>query len=141
MKNNKTVKRQIFGLIYTFLFIASVFTGSPAANSNLVSLAGKWTGSFQTPGPSGSLEVTLTKSEDKWNGEVKIEGPGRKILTKPAQNIKVEGENLTFMIEIVGAEMTFTGKFKDEKLSGGLEAMEDGVTVARGSWELIRSEK
>lgn len=141
MKHNKTVKRQIFGLIYTFLFIASVVTGSFAANSNSVSLAGKWTGTFQTPGPSGLLEVVLTSVEGKWNGEVKIEGPGRKILTKPAQNLKVEGENLTFMIEIVGAEMTFTGNLKDGKLSGGLEAVEDGTTLARGSWELTRSEK
>jgi hypothetical protein len=141
MKQKKNIKRQIFGLIITFLFMASVFTEAFAASSDSVSLAGNWAGSFQTPGPSGSLQITLTNSENKWNAEVKIEGPGHKIVAKPAQNLKIEGENLTFMIELVGAEITFTGKLKDGKLSGGLEAVQEGKTVGMGSWEMSRQEK
>lgn len=141
MRPNKTATKQIIGLIYAFLLISTTLTGAFAANKNTTSLAGNWKGSFQTPGPSGSLEVTINNSDNKWSGEVKIEGPGRKILSKPAQNLKVEGENLTFMIEIVGAEITFTGKLKDGKLSGGLEGVEDGKTIVMGSWELTRSEK
>jgi hypothetical protein len=141
MRNNKTVKRKILGITYTFLFIASVFTSVFASTGSSSSLAGNWTGSYQTPGPSGSVEIKLTNSENKWSGEIKFEGPGHKIVSKPAQKLKVEGENLTFMIELIGAEITFTGKLKDGKLSGGLEAVEDGKTVAMGSWEVTRSEK
>lgn len=141
MKNNKTVKRQILGSTYTFLFIASVFTGVFTAAASPTSLAGNWSGSYQTPGPSGAVEIKLTNSESKWSGEITFEGPGHKIVSKPAQRLKVEGENLTFMIELIGAEITFTGKLKDGKLSGGLEAVEDGKTVAMGSWEVARSEK
>jgi hypothetical protein len=141
MKRNETVKRQIFGLIYAFLFVAAVFAGTAAAQDGAASLAGDWSGSFQTPGPSGALEIALTETENKWSGAVKIEGPGHKILTKPAQNLKIEGEDLTFMIEMVGAEITFTGKFKDGKLTGRLEAVQNGQTVAMGSWEVTRSPK
>jgi hypothetical protein len=141
MRQNQTVKRQIFGLIYTFLFVAAIFTGTIAAQDKPISLAGNWSGSFQTPGPSGSLEIALANIENKWSGQVKIEGPGNKILTKTAQNIKVEADKLSFMIELVGAEVTFTGKLTDGKLAGELEALQNGKTVGMGSWEMTRSEK
>jgi hypothetical protein len=139
MRPNQTMKQRKFGFIYTFLLIAAISVSTFAATNDAI--VGQWRGTFQTPGPTGALELVLTNAENKWSGEVKIEGPGHKILTKSAQKIKVEGENLTFMIEIVGAEMTFTGKLKDGKLTGELEAVENGKTVAMGSWELIRSEK
>ena len=103
MRQNQRMKKTIFGLIYTFLFIAAAFTGIIAAQDNRVSLAGSWSGTFQTPGPSGSLEIALANTENNWSGEVKIEGPGRKILTKSAENLKVEAEKLVFMIELGGA--------------------------------------
>jgi hypothetical protein len=142
MKNNKTAVRQIFGLINTFLFMALIFTF--AANAASGTLAGHWAGSFQTPGPAGSLEITLTQKENDWIGEVKIEGPGNKILTKDAQNLKVEDRKIVFMIEIGGAEITFTGDLgdlKEGKLVGELVATEDGKTVGMGSWEMARSGK
>lgn len=140
MRQNQIVKRQIFGLIYAIIFVASIFSGTIAAKDNPVSLAGIWNGSFQTPGPSGSLEIALTNTENKWNGEVKIQISENKILTKPARNIKVEGEKLAFMIELMGAEVTFTGKLDDGKLTGELEALQDGKTVGMGSWEMMRSQ-
>lgn len=141
MRQNQTITNRVFNFICAFLLVAGIFATAFAAYDNTASLAGQWRGSFQTPGPSGALEIVLTNSENKWTGEVKIEGPGRKILTKPAQNLKVETENLTFMIEIMGAEVTFTGKLKDGKLTGGLEAHENGKTVGMGSWEMTRVQK
>jgi hypothetical protein len=141
MRQNQTVKKQIFGLMHVFLCFAAVFAGTIAAQDDRVSLAGVWNGSFQTPGPAGSLEIALTEAENKWSGEVKIEGPGNKILTKPARNIKVEGDKLAFMIELMGAEVTFTGKLADGKLTGGLEALQDGKTVGMGSWEMRRAKQ
>lgn len=141
MKTNNTVAKQIFGFINTLLFIALVFTKVVTANDNPSALAGHWSGRFQTPGPAGMLEITLIEKENAWSGEVKIEGPGHKIFTKPAQNIKVEGEKLTFMIELVGAEITFTGNLKDGKLTGELAVVEDGKTIGMGSWQMARAEK
>lgn len=141
MRQNQTGKRQILGLFYSILFITSIFTIASAGQGNPISMDGNWKGSYQTPGPSGSLEIKLTNKENKWSGEVKIEGPGHKIIVKSVQNLKVDGDNLAFMIELVGAEITFSGKLKEGKLLGGLEAVEDGKTVGMGSWEMSRLEK
>jgi hypothetical protein len=141
MRQNQTIKKRSFILIYAFLFVAALFIGTVAAKDDSISIIGNWSGLYQTPGPSGSLEITLTDIESKLSGEVKIEGPGSKILTKPAQNLKVDGNNIKFMIEIMGAEITFSGKLKDGKLTGELEAVENGKTVGMGSWEMTHSQR
>jgi hypothetical protein len=140
MNRNQTFSKQIFALIFTFLFTVSVFAGTVSTDSS-PSLTGQWIGSFQTPGPTGLLEITLTNNENKWSGEVKIQGPGGKIFTKPAQKLEVGGETLTFMIEMVGAEITFKGKLKEGKLIGELEAVDNGKIVGMGSWEMSPAKK
>ena len=142
MKNNKRTARQTFGFINIFLFIALVFTGAAlAANFDPTDLAGNWKGNFQTPGPAGALEITLVQKENDWSGEVKIEGPGSRILTKTAQNLKVENKKIVFMIELGGAEVTFTGNLREDKLVGELVATQEGKTVGMGSWDMSRAEK
>jgi hypothetical protein len=141
MKSNKQATLNLFDLRKVFIFIILASTMITAAWGNTETFAGRWTGTFQTPGPSGLLEINLIKNENDWSGAVKIEGPGGKILNKQAQNINVEGEKLIFMIELAGAEITFTGSLKDEKLTGELVGAEDGKTVARGSWQLSRPAK
>ncbi len=139
MKQNQTARRRMFGLFCAFLFAAAVFAGDAAAQNDSASPAGRWSGAFLTPGPAGALEITLARSENDWSGEIKIEVSENKILIKPARNIKVEGEKLSFTIELMGAEVTFSGSLKDEKLTGGLEAVQDGKTVGMGSWRVARA--
>ena len=140
MKQIKAAKRQITGLARAFLFVALVFSAAFAASGSS-SLAGSWTGSYQTPGPAGSLEIILTNNENNWAGEVKIAGSKNRILTKPAQELKVEAEELSFTIEMMGAEIRFEGKLQEGKITGQLEAFEDGRKVGAGSWELVQAEK
>jgi hypothetical protein len=78
MKQIKAAKRQITGLARAFLFVALVFSAAFAASGSS-SLAGSWTGSYQTPGPAGSLEIILTNNENNWAGEVKL--PVQKIAS------------------------------------------------------------
>ena len=141
MKSNKQATFNLFDFRKVFIFILLASTMVIAARGSTESFAGQWTGTFQTPGPSGLMEINLIKNETEWRGAVKIEGPGGRMLNKQAQNIKVEGEKLIFMIELAGAEITFTGRLEDEKLIGELVGTEDGKTVARGSWKLSRTTK
>lgn len=139
MRENHTTRRSIFGLIHALLLVAAFFAGNAAAQNNSDSPAGRWSGAFQTPGPSGALEIALARSENDWRAEVKIEVAENKILTKPARNVKVDGEKLSFTIELMGAEVTFSGSLRDDKLTGALEAVQDGKTVGMGSWQTTRA--
>jgi len=81
------------------------------------------------------MELTATHEGAEWKAETKLNIEGNE-LTKPAQDLKVKGNDVSFFVELEGAQVRFVGKLSQDKLGGTLDAVEKGARVATGTWSL-----
>lgn len=111
-------------------------------------LSGTWVGALRSTGPSGPIELILAKRGAAWTGKLYIQGPDGAMHGGPLQDIDVEGDSLRFGIEAADADMMFTGRLRQGKLTGVLEATANGSRVpwrARGKkvgagiWQMARA--
>src|ERR1044072_40748 len=93
----------------------------------------------QSPFSSVKMELTLSQSGSDWKAEAKFNIAGNE-FTKPAQDLKVNANDLSFFVEIEGTQVRFAGKISESKLGGTLEATEKGARVASGAWSLQRAD-
>ena len=91
--------------------------------------------SAQSPFSSVKMELTLSQKGTEWKAEAKFNVGGNE-FSKPVQDLKVNTNDLSFFVEIEGAQVRFTGKLSNNNLGGTLEAMEKGARVATGAWSL-----
>lgn len=96
-------------------------------------------GFSQSPFSSVKMELILTREGTQWKAEAKFQAGGRD-FSNPVQNLKVNGNDISFSADIGGAEVRFVGKLADNKLGGALEALEKGQRIATGTWSLTRSD-
>jgi hypothetical protein len=89
----------------------------------------------QSPFSSVPMELVLTQNGAEWKADVRFTISGQK-TTDPVRELRVEGESVSFVVEIRGADVRFTGTLAEGKLSGTLEATEGGQRVATGAWSL-----
>src|SRR6185436_2555283 len=89
----------------------------------------------QSPFSSVKMELTISRDGVDWKAEAKINVGGNE-LTTPARDLKLNGNDLSFFIELEGAQVKFAGKLSENKLTGTLEAIEKGARVATGTWTL-----
>jgi len=117
-----------------------------AADAARVRFAGNWTGTLRSTGPSGRIELTLTKHGARWIGELHIQGNDGQMHAGPAEDIRVGSDSLRFRVAAGDADMTFNGEFRDGRLVGNLEATaksmnqpsgRKGRRIGQGTWELI----
>ena len=89
----------------------------------------------QSPFSSVKMELTLTQEGTSWKAEGKFNIGGSELI-KPAQDLKVNANDLSFFVEIEGVQVRFVGRLSENKLGGTLEATEKGARVASGTWSL-----
>lgn len=111
-------------------------------------LSGAWVGALHSTGPSGPIELILTKRGPAWMGNLYIQGPDGQMHGGPLEGIEVEGDSLRFRIQAADADMMFTGTLRRGKLIGVLEAIANGSQVAwrargrkvgQGTWQMARA--
>src|SRR5688500_4092003 len=93
----------------------------------------------QSPFSSVKMELTITQQAAEWKAEAKFNVAGNE-FSKTVQDLKITGNQLSFFVEIEGAQVRFTGKLGDNKLGGTLEALEKGTRIATGTWGLLPAE-
>jgi hypothetical protein len=87
------------------------------------------------------MELTLSQNAEKIRqAEASFEMEGRSV-SNPVKNLKIEGDDLSFATDLMGAEIRFSGKLSDGKLGGTFEVFEKNQKVATGTWNLTRTEK
>ena len=117
-------------------FIHSVFMLLILSVPVLASVA---LGIGQSPFSSVKMELTLVRQGTEWKADAKFNAAGQE-FSNPVQNLKVNGSDVSFSVEIEGADVRFTGKLTDNKLGGTLEALQRGERVGTGTWNLTRLE-
>jgi len=125
----------------------ALFANGPVDTTS-VRFSGKWVGTLRSTGPSGPIELMLKKAGPVWAGRLYIQGPDGAMHGGPLQAIKVEDDSLRFSVQAGDADMTFSGKLVQGKLTGILEATANGrraVTgpkgkrVGQGTWVMARA--
>ncbi|HKP37741.1 MAG TPA: hypothetical protein VJT71_12870 [Pyrinomonadaceae bacterium] len=89
----------------------------------------------QSPFSSVKMELTVTQDGVDWKADAKLNVGGNELIT-PARDLKLNGNELSFFIELEGAQVKFAGRLSENKLTGTLEAIEKGARVATGTWTL-----
>lgn len=93
----------------------------------------------QSPFSSVKMELTLAQEGAEWKADSKFNIGGNE-FSKTVQELNVSGNQLSFFVEIEGAQVRFAGKLADNKLDGTLEAVEKGTRIASGTWSLLTAE-
>lgn len=128
--------------------VRRVLLSNISAPVELTRLSGAWVGALRSTGPSGPIELILAKRGGAWTGKLYLQGPDGQMHGGPLQDINVEGDSLRFRIEAGDADMMFTGRLRQGKLTGVLEATANGSQVAArargkkvgaGTWQMARA--
>ncbi|MDT4896461.1 MAG: hypothetical protein QOH25_1538 [Acidobacteriota bacterium] len=95
----------------------------------------------QSPFSSVKMEVTLNQEGAEWKAEAKFTAQGQE-FANPVRDLKVsDNNNISFTVNIGGADVRFVGKLGDDKLGGTLEAFERNAKIANGTWGLTRQKE
>lgn len=93
----------------------------------------------QSPFSSVKMDVTISREGDTWKANAKFLVENRE-FSNPASDIKVNGEAVSFVVDLDRTLVRFTGKRTGEQLNGDLEAFEKNTKVASGTWTLTRQQ-
>ncbi len=94
----------------------------------------------QSPFSSVKMEVALNQEGADWKAEAKFNAQGRE-FADPVRDFKASGNDLSFTVNIGGADVRFAGKLGEDKLGGTLEAFEKNAKIATGTWSLTRQKE
>jgi hypothetical protein len=101
-------------------------------------LSGQWAGAVTAGSMSGTLEIAISQEGGVGTATVKMDMGGRQASSK-ASDLNVTETGLSFTMEFAGANVRFTGKVVEKKISGVLEAIAGGRVVGAGSWTVTRT--
>ncbi|TRM13199.1 alpha/beta fold hydrolase [Lentibacillus cibarius] len=76
---------------------------------------GKWTGTIEVPNQSLAIMVNL-KNDDGWTGTISI--PAQGVKDYPLSSVTVDGEKVSFFMEIQREQLSFDGTFANESIAG-----------------------
>jgi hypothetical protein len=86
---------------------------------------------------SGNIELTIARAGEQWMGEAKITAAGQE-LRSTAREIKVSNKEIAFTINVLEAELRFSGRLIGENLSGDIRGFQGGAGIATGTWSATR---
>lgn len=86
---------------------------------------------------SGEIDLTLVRAGQRWTGEAKITTSGQQLLS-PLREITVSTNEVSFTINILRAELSFSGKLTGDEFSGSIKGSQEGSSIGTGTWTLER---
>ena len=105
------------GLILASL-VALILRSGVAFAQPAVGPSGHWEGTLQLPGQELKIEVDLTRTGEKWEGQISIPAQGMKAF--PLAAITVQGDAIGFAMKGIPGDPQFTGTLsKDGKTLSG----------------------
>jgi len=111
----------------------------PVSETEAANLSGKWTGPMQTPRFTAQMELALLHEGTQLSAQARfVRGDGLK-SDKPIRDLKVSGNDISFKIELGGANVQFNGRLNGDKLSGTLTAFQGDSVAGTGTWNLSKS--
>lgn len=114
------------------VYVRRALLASGMPDVAVAQFSGNWVGSLRSTGPSGPLELTLARTGPQWVGELYIQGPDGAMHSGPLEDIRVDGDSVSFHVQAGDADMSFFGQLREDKLAGILEATANGKQVAAG---------
>lgn len=79
---------------------------------------GHWSGYFLFPGPAGQMEFTLANEGGAWSGELWIRGADGIMHTGVPENIRIDGDSLSFLFQSNQGQVIYRGRMIQDKLRG-----------------------
>jgi hypothetical protein len=93
----------------------------------------------QSPFSSVKMELTLNQEAAEWKANARFSIPNHE-FANPLRELLLSGNDISFVVDIGGADVRFAGKLNGDKLNGTLEAFEKGTKIAAGTWSLTRQQ-
>lgn len=111
----------------------------PISEKEAANLSGKWTGPMETTRFKAQMELALLHEGTQLSAQVRIVREGGLKSEKPIRDLKVSGNDISFKIELGGADVQFNGRLNSDKLSGTLTAFQGTSVAGTGTWNLSKS--
>jgi hypothetical protein len=103
-------------------------------------LSGTWKGSMETTTQDVTMELTLTRSGERWFADLTLGIEGHPPSGFRVTDVVVKGNRLTFNVEMHGDIVKFDGDVDGDNLSGTIEGTRhDGARMTAGKWKTARS--
>jgi hypothetical protein len=86
---------------------------------------------------SGNMELTMSRVGERWKGEAKITATAQQLLSS-VREIKVNDNEIAFTINVLEAELRFSGRLTGDSLGGSITGFQGGARIATGTWTLTK---
>jgi len=111
----------------------------PISETEASKLSGKWTGPMETNKFKAQMELALLHEGTQLSAQARFLRESGLKSEKPIRELKVSGNDISFKIELGGADVQFNGRLDGGKLSGTLTAFRGTEVAATGTWNLSKS--
>jgi len=111
----------------------------PVSETEGSKLSGKWTGPMETTRFKAQMELALLHEGTQLSAQARFIRESGLKSEKPIRDLKVSGNDISFKIELGGADVQFNGRLNGDKLSGTLTAFQGTEVAATGTWNLSKS--
>ena len=109
------------------------------SETEAASLSGKWTGPMQTTRFTAQMELALLHEGTQLSAQARFVRKDGLKSEKPIRDLKVSGKDISFKIELGGADVQFNGRLNGDKLGGTLTAFQGESVAGTGTWNLSKS--
>ena len=111
----------------------------PVSETEASNLSGKWTGAMQTTRFKAQMELALLHEGTQLSAQATFVRQDGLKSEKPIRDLKVSGNDISFTIDLGGADVQFNGRLDGDKLSGTVTAFRGESVAGTGTWNLSKS--
>ena len=111
----------------------------PVSDTEASKLSGKWTGPMETTRFKAQMELALLREGTQLSAQVRVVRENGLKSERPIHDLKVSGNDISFKIELGGADVQFNGRLNGDKLGGTLTAFRGESVAGTGTWNLSKS--
>jgi hypothetical protein len=108
-------------------------------------LSGNWLGFLRSTGFSAPVELMLIKRGAAWSGKLYLQGQDGRMHGGALEDLSITGDSIRFRVQSGDADMMFTGRLHQGRLTGILEATAKGEheasspkgrRIGQGTWAM-----
>ena len=111
----------------------------PVSETEAANLSGKWTGPMQTKRFTAQMELALLHEGNQLSAQARFVRENGMKSENLIRDLKVSGNDISFKIQLGGADVQFNGHLNGDKLGGTLTAFQGDSVAGSGTWNLSKS--